>query len=91
MPEIPKRDPNRKFIFVRPYSGGSGRRELNLGLGDRIEKLVKPLAVALKMPCLDEEKKLKPESPCGKRRDKLNELGRKIGIGVSPPDPQNPS
>ena len=51
------------------------------GIGDYIEWLVKPIAVALKMDCLDEQQKLKPESPCGKRRDWANKQGRKIGIG----------
>ena len=52
------------------------------GLGDRIERLVKPIAVALKMDCLDAQQKLRPESPCGKRRDAANNLGKKIGIGT---------
>lgn len=42
--------------------------------GDKVEKLVKPIAKALNLPCLDDDGKLKPESPCAKRRDKLNEL-----------------
>jgi len=41
-------------------------------LGTKIEHAVKPIAVALKLDCLDEEKRLKPESPCGQRRDWLN-------------------
>lgn len=45
------------------------------GIGDRIEKLVHPVAVAINWPCLDEEKKgLKPESGCAKMRDGLNKL-----------------
>lgn len=56
----------------------------SLGLGDRIEILAKPIAKAFHMPCLDDKDMLKPESPCAKRRDKANELGRKIGIGSDP-------
>ena len=48
-----------------------GWREMR-GLGDVVERLAKPIAVALKMPCLDAKRELKPESPCAKRRDKLN-------------------
>jgi hypothetical protein len=54
-----------------------------LGLGDYVERVAHPIAVALKLPCLDkEQKQLRPESPCAKRRAKLNELGKKIGIGT---------
>jgi hypothetical protein len=52
------------------------------GLGDRIERIVKPIAVALKMPCLDEQKQLKPDCGCAKRRDWLNKFGQKVGIGT---------
>ena len=51
------------------------------GLGDMIERLVHPIAVALKLPCLDEKQELKPQSPCAKRRAWLNEQGKKVGIG----------
>lgn len=50
------------------------------GLGDRVEKLIHPIAVALKLPCLDDKQQLRPESPCGRRRARLNELGKKIGL-----------
>lgn len=48
------------------------------GLGDLVERIAKPFAVALKMPCLDENKQLKPESPCAKRRDFLNRIAPNI-------------
>ena len=44
------------------------------GLGDVIEKLAHPIAVALKLPCLDSTGTLKPESPCAKRRDAMNRM-----------------
>lgn len=44
------------------------------GVGDIVEKLVKPIAVMFKMYCLDENKELKPESDCAKRRDRANEI-----------------
>ena len=44
------------------------------GLGDLVEKIAKPIAKALHMPCLDEQHKLRPESPCAKRRDALNKM-----------------
>lgn len=45
-----------------------------LRLGDRAERLAKPIAKALRMDCLDEAGNLKPESGCAKRRDRLNKL-----------------
>jgi len=50
------------------------------GLGDVIEVFAKPIAKALKLPCLDDQDRLKPESPCAKRRDALNAAGRKLGL-----------
>lgn len=44
------------------------------GLGDLVEKIVKPFAKAFKNPCVEKESgRLKTGSPCQKRRDKLNE------------------
>ncbi len=43
-----------------------------LRLGDKVERAVKPVARALRMKCLDENGKLRPESRCAKRRDWLN-------------------
>ncbi len=45
-----------------------------MGLGDLVEKLAKPIARALRLPCLDKDAKLKPQSPCAKRRDWLNRI-----------------
>jgi hypothetical protein len=42
------------------------------GLGDRIERAVKPMARALGLNCLDEAGNLKPDSGCAKRRDAVN-------------------
>ncbi len=50
------------------------------GLGDRVERFVKPIAVALGLPCLDAQQELRADSPCAKRRDRLNQLGEKVGI-----------
>ncbi|MGA2140688.1 MAG: hypothetical protein ABSH14_17690 [Verrucomicrobiia bacterium] len=44
------------------------------GLGDRIEKILKPVARALGSKCLDEHDNLKPDSWCAKRRDALNRV-----------------
>jgi len=83
----------KKFATFSPYGNVSldTKKKTGLGLGDRIERMVKPIAVALRLPCLDEEQRLKITSPCAKRRDALNKLGEKFGIGVTPPDPPNPS
>lgn len=49
------------------------------GLGDWVERQLHPIAVALKLPCLDEKQEhLRPESPCAKRRDELNKIGEKV-------------
>ena len=66
-----------------PYRSGAAPEAAAAkpGLGDIVEKLVHPIAVALKLPCL-EKGKLKPQSPCAKRRDRLNKLGAKLGIGA---------
>lgn len=45
------------------------------GLGDFVEKAVKPIAVFMRLSCLDDHGKLKEASPCAKRRDWLNRLG----------------
>jgi len=42
------------------------------GLGDIVELLAKPIAKALGLPCLDKHNRLRPESPCAKRRNALN-------------------
>lgn len=43
------------------------------GVGDIVERIVKPIAKALNLPCLDKTTHaLRPESPCAKRRDFLN-------------------
>lgn len=65
-----------------PGCGGCGSRPR--GLGDLVEAMVHGLAVALDLSCLDDSKQsLRPESPCAKRRDKLNRLGTKLGIGLA--------
>jgi hypothetical protein len=48
--------------------------EEKMGLGDLVEILAKPVARILKLDCLDDQGKLKPESGCAKRRDGLNRL-----------------
>jgi hypothetical protein len=47
-------------------------RRNRTGLGDRIERAVKPVARALRLKCLDEAGNLKPDSGCAKRRDAFN-------------------
>ena len=44
------------------------------GLGALTEKLARPVAKLLGLPCYDEAGKLKPTSGCFKRREKLNAL-----------------
>jgi hypothetical protein len=43
------------------------------GLGDVVERIAKPIAKALNLPCLDKSTgQLRPESGCAKRRDRMN-------------------
>lgn len=44
------------------------------GLGDIVHAVAAPIARALRLPCYDRERQqLRPESPCARRRKKLNE------------------
>lgn len=45
-----------------------------LRLGDLAEKLAKPIARALRLPCLDAQGNLNPESGCAKRKARLNAI-----------------
>lgn len=58
-------------------------------LGDAVETLAKPIAIALKMDCLDEHQNLKPESPCAKRKAFLNKLT--MSQNPMPPKLTNPA
>ena len=83
------RKPIANSPSVAPSSGGQaivrigGGKKAARGLGDMVERLVHPIAVALKLPCLDEKQELRPQSPCARRRAWLNEQGRKVGIGIN--------
>jgi hypothetical protein len=55
---------------VPPDGSAQSRR----GLGDIVEAAAKPIAKALKLPCLDRAGRLKPRSGCAQRRDTLNDL-----------------
>jgi hypothetical protein len=48
------------------------------GLGDWVERMAKPVAKLLKLPCLDENGNLKADSGCAKRRKGLNNVGRTV-------------
>ena len=53
-------------VTVRP-------RRQNTGLGDKIARVATPIARALRLSCIDEAtKELKPASPCGKAKARLN-------------------
>lgn len=51
---------------------GVDYQNVDSGIGSLIEKMVKPIAKAFGMNCLDEKNKLKEGSRCAKRRDNLN-------------------
>lgn len=44
------------------------------GLGDLVERAVKPIAKAFKHPCLQPDDTLRPGSPCAKIKAALNKL-----------------
>ena len=47
-------------------------RKWGVQWGDVVERVAKPVAKALKLDCLDANARLKPESPCAKRKRMLN-------------------
>lgn len=47
-------------------------------LGDAISMFATPIAGTLGSSCVNDQGQLKPESPCAKRRDKLNEFGDEV-------------
>lgn len=63
-------DPNWRVMIGAPDECPYGVK----GLGDIVEQLIKPVAKALNLPCLNEQKKLRPDSPCAKRRNFLNKI-----------------
>jgi hypothetical protein len=54
-------------------------------LGDLVERLAHPIAVALKLPCLDALGRLRKGSPCDLRRQLLNDLFPRLGSSLRPP------
>lgn len=60
-------------ILQRDFECLHGRAWGFVGLGDMVERIVKPVAQALRLPCYDKGE-LKPESECAKRRGQLNKL-----------------
>jgi hypothetical protein len=44
------------------------------GLGDIVHAFSRPVAQAIKAPCIDAKGELKEDSPCKKRSDKLNAM-----------------
>jgi len=45
-----------------------------VGLGDLVEIVAKPFAHAFRMKCLDEKQNLRADSPCAKKKAKLNRV-----------------
>lgn len=43
-------------------------------LGDAVETVAKPIAKALNLPCLDQQGNLRPESGCGRRKERWNNV-----------------
>ena len=64
----------RPFIGQCKLCIEAGYNQEGIGFGDIVERLAKPIAKALRLPCLDKAGNLKPESGCAKRRDKLNKV-----------------
>jgi hypothetical protein len=50
-------------------------------VGTWLEKLVKPIARALGSDCLDAAENLKPNSPCAKARNALNQVSSPLPTG----------
>lgn len=71
-------------IGSRPTPASDDQSAPRRGLGDMVERLVKPIAQTLQragmVNCLDERNNLRPESKCAKRKSRLNKLGKKLGL-----------
>jgi hypothetical protein len=83
----PGKDTGRRICALNRFNGRPFVGQCNACIkaganrplaGDQLEKLFKPIAKALGLPCLDKEGKLRPESGCAKRRDLLNTLHSKL-------------
>jgi hypothetical protein len=58
--------------YVLPLENWQAAVRKPRGLGDWVERVVKPIARVLRLACLDKNGNLKPDSGCAKRRDWLN-------------------
>ena len=53
----------------------AARGKQSIGLGDAIASIATPIARALHLPCIDPAtKQLRPDSPCAKRKGRLNKI-----------------
>lgn len=63
--------PNGHFGRYEETGCADGTQEM--GLGDRIEHFLNKIPGITSLPCHDQEtKQLRPESPCGKAKERLN-------------------
>lgn len=65
-----------KLFYIPDDIFARARSEFSLpdGLGDKVERMVKPIAKALRLKCLDKYGNLKRKSACAERRDRLNKF-----------------
>lgn len=63
-----------------------GRRPVPPGLfriGDAVGAVATPVARALHLPCVDPKTgQLRPESPCSKRKARMNDFGARVEDGI---------
>jgi len=83
----PGKDTGRRFCDLGRFGGrvflGQCEACIKAGAnkplaGDQLEKLFKPIAKALGLPCLDASGTLRHDSGCAKRRDKINKIHQAI-------------
>lgn len=65
---------SRLVHYLRKNAAGEVVERREILLGDLAEKIAKPVAKALKLPCVNKDGNLRPESGCGKRKEKWNKI-----------------
>lgn len=61
-------------MIIHKITRNNVEQPVPVGLGDLVEKLAKPIARALRLPCYDKQGELQPKSGCAKRKARLNKI-----------------
>lgn len=83
---------NQSKIITRAerFARKAARQSKTVGLGDAIASIATPIARVLNLPCIDPEtKQLRPDSPCAKKKARLNKAVPNINPLAAPPESEN--